>query len=65
MGAKLVIFNDADPNIGMTLEYTAPGTPGRARGWHGSCTQCGKPVHYWREEDAFERGQAHVDSHAV
>lgn len=64
MGVKLVIFNDTDPGIGMTLEYTAPGTPGRAQGWHGTCTECGKPVHYWTQEKAFEAGQEHVDGHA-
>lgn len=63
MGVKLVIFNDVDPGIGMTLEHTAPGTAGRAQGWHGTCTACGKPVHYWTEEKAFEAGQRHVDGH--
>jgi hypothetical protein len=61
MGVKLVIFKDAEPEIGITLEYTAPGTPGRGQGWHGSCTQCGKPMHYWTQERAFEAGQVHVD----
>jgi hypothetical protein len=61
MGVKLVVYKDAEPEIGITLEYTAPGTPGKAQGWHGTCTQCGKPMHFWNQEKAFEAGQAHVD----
>ena len=62
MAARLVIFKDSEPEIGIILEYTPPGT-GKARGWYGACTQCGKKVHYWNEERAFLIAQEHVDSH--
>lgn len=63
MGVKLVVFKDSEPEIAITLEYTPEGTPGVALGWRGSCTECGKTVHYWAEEKAFEHGQKHVDGH--
>lgn len=63
MGVKLVIFNDADPGIAVTLTCVPQGAPGVARGWHGECTQCGKPVHYWTEEKALKHAQEHVDGH--
>lgn len=55
--AQLVVFNQVDPCIGITFRT------GNFRGYAGECTGCGKPVHYWTEERAFELGQAHVDSH--
>lgn len=61
MGIKLVVFKDAEPEIGITLTYVPAGTPGVAQGWRGECTQCGKPVHYWGERAAFQGAQAHVD----
>lgn len=61
MGSKLVVFKDAEPEIGITFTYVAPGTPGSAQGWRGECTQCGKPMHFWNAEKAFEQGQQHVD----
>ncbi len=63
MGRKLVVFKDDEPEIGITFTYVEPGTPGLARGWHGACTECGKPMHFWSEGNAFERGQWHVDQH--
>lgn len=63
MAVKLIIFNDQEPEIGITLDYVPPRTPGVARGWHGACTQCGKKVHYWSEGTAFRRAQEHVDAH--
>jgi hypothetical protein len=61
--AKLLVQHDEDPEISIILEYVAPGTPGRARGWHGSCTQCGRPMHRWAQGRAVEDAQAHVDGH--
>jgi hypothetical protein len=55
--AQLVVFNQADPGIGIVF------STGNFRGWAGTCTGCGKPVHYWTQERAFELGQAHVDNH--
>lgn len=59
--AKLVVYKETEPEIGITFEHVAPGTPGEAQGWRGSCTQCGKPMHFWTLERAFSGGQAHVD----
>lgn len=56
--AKLVVFNEADPAIGATFET------GAFRGYAGTCTECGKPMHFWTEQRVFELGQAHVDSHS-
>lgn len=61
MGFKLVVFKDAEPEIGITFTWTPGGTPGKPLGWTGSCTQCGKPMHFWKQESAVEHGQAHVD----
>jgi len=61
--AKLVIVHDVDPCIGITLEEVPPGTPGRARGYHGSCTECGWPMHRWQRDNAIRDAKAHVDSH--
>jgi hypothetical protein len=65
MGVKLVVFNDEDPGVGATFDYVPRGTPGLAHGWRGMCTQCGKPMHFWTQESAFEHGQAHVNSHTL
>ena len=65
MGVKLVVFKDEDPGIAVIFEEVKPGTPGRAQGWHGTCTQCGRPMHRWHQEKAFQDGQAHVDSHEL
>lgn len=62
MGVKLTVFNDLDPGIAVVLQYT-PGGPGTPLGWHGMCTHCGKPVHYWTEEKALKHAQEHVDGH--
>lgn len=61
--AKIVVQNDTDPSIGIVMEYVAPGTPGRGQGWHGTCTECGWPMHRWVELDAIQGAQAHVDRH--
>jgi hypothetical protein len=61
MGVKLLVFKDAEPEIAVTFEYVAPGTAKRAQGWHGTCTQCGKPMHFWTEGRAMFAGQVHVD----
>jgi hypothetical protein len=60
--AKLVVHHDEDPDIGVVLEYVPPGT-GRARGWHGECTECGRKIHRWRQDDAVLSAQTHVDRH--
>lgn len=61
--AKLVVHHDTDPGIAIVLNYTPPGTPGRARGWRGSCTECGHWMHRWTQEQAVETAQRHVDGH--
>jgi hypothetical protein len=60
---KLEVFNPSDPEIGIVFEYTPPRTEGKAQGWHGKCTECGKPCHYWNEEKVYREGQKHVNSH--
>lgn len=65
MGVKLVVFNDEDPGVAIVFEWVPERTPGRAHGWRGPCNQCGKPMHFWTQEKAFELGQAHVDSHLL
>jgi hypothetical protein len=62
--AVTVVFNEADPCIGITLEEVPPGTPGRAQGTHGTCTECGWPMHRWDRDKAIRDAQAHVDGHA-
>lgn len=62
--AKLVIVHDVDPCIGITLEEVAPGTPGRAQGYHGACTECGHVMHRWDRDRAISDAKAHVDGHA-
>lgn len=62
--ARIVIFNQVDPCIGIELEEVAPGTPGRPQGFHGKCTECGWPMHRWNRDKAIEGAQAHVDGHA-
>jgi hypothetical protein len=57
--AKGVVFNQVDPGIGINLT-----DEGEARGVTGTCTECGKPMHWWTWERAFRLGQEHVDGHA-
>lgn len=57
--ANGVVFNQVDPCIGINLT-----DEGEAEGVTGTCTECGKPMHWWTWEKAYERGQAHVDAHA-
>lgn len=61
--ARIVVFNEADPRIAITLERVGPGVPGRARGTHGMCTECGWPLHKWHPDKAIKAAQAHVDGH--
>jgi hypothetical protein len=61
--AKVIVQHDEDPAIGMILETVEAGTSGRARGTHGTCTECGWPMHRWDRERAIEDAQAHVDRH--
>lgn len=63
MGVILVVFNNLEPEIGIVFEQVPEGTPGQAHGWRGSCTQCGKPMHFWKQDKAIEDGQQHVDGH--
>ena len=56
--AKTVVFNEVDPCIGITLT-----DEGKARGVTGTCTECGKPMHWWTWEKATPAAQAHVDDH--
>lgn len=60
---KTVVFNQIDPCIGFVLETVEPGTPGKARGTYGRCTDCGRPLHRWNREDAVQAAQRHVDAH--
>lgn len=62
--SKLIVQHDEDPGIAIVLEYVPPGTPGRALGWHGACTQCGKTMHRWGPAMAIESARRHVDSHS-
>jgi hypothetical protein len=57
--AKGVVFNQVDPCIGINLS-----DEGEATGVTGTCTECGKPMHWWTWERAFRLGQVHVDAHA-
>lgn len=61
--AKLIVQHDEDPGIAIVLEEVPEGTPGRARGYHGSCTECGWPMHRWYSIDAIESAKNHVDRH--
>jgi hypothetical protein len=61
--AKLVVQHDEDPAIAIVLETVPEGTPGRAHGTYGTCTQCGWPMHRWSEEHAVLAAERHVDSH--
>lgn len=61
--AKIVVQHDVDPAIGMILEEVPPGTPGRAQGCHGTCTECGWPMHRWDRDRAIQDAKQHVDSH--
>lgn len=54
--AKIVVWNDADPGIAIVLSESV-------RGCHGSCTECGWPMHRWNRDSAITSAQRHVDSH--
>ena len=55
---KIVVMNEVDPGIGITLEEV----PGMI-GWRGTCTECGWPMHRWTQERAIQGAQEHVDRH--
>lgn len=61
--AKIVIHHEVDPAIGIVLEEVPAGTAGRARGFYGTCTECGWPMHRWHRNDAIKSAQDHVDRH--
>lgn len=64
MGVKLVVYKDAEPEIGIVFDWEDAELAGlRAQGWHGRCTQCGKTMHFWTQERAMSNGQTHVDRH--
>jgi hypothetical protein len=63
--AKLIVQHDEDPGIAIILEEVLPGTPGRARGFHGTCTECGFPMHRWTRDNAVRDAQRHVDRHTA
>lgn len=57
-----MVFNQADPCIGITLTPGLPNAP-HAPGFYGACTQCGWPMHRWDRQKAIESAQRHVDGH--
>ncbi len=61
--AKIVVEHETDPAIGIVLTEVAPGTPGRAQGTYGTCTECGWPLHRWQRDRAIEDARRHVDGH--
>jgi len=61
--AKIVIHNETDPGIGIILNEGLPQAPS-APGFHGTCTQCGWPMHRWDLQKAIDAAQAHVDRHS-
>lgn len=54
--AKIVVYNDEDPAIGIVLIQ-------RSSGWRGECTECGCPIFRRDRDKAVAGAQAHVDSH--
>lgn len=60
--AEIVIHNSVDPCIGITLKEGIDGAPS-APGWHGTCTECGWPMHRWKQDAAIEAARHHVDRH--
>jgi len=62
--ARFVVFNQVDPCIGIELVTVPEGTPGKARGTHGTCTECGWPMHRWHRDNAIQAARDHVDGHA-
>lgn len=63
--AKIVIVHEVDPCIGVTLEEVPPGTPGRAHGVYGTCTECGRVTHRWERDNAIRDAKTHVDRHVA
>lgn len=65
--AKLLSVQEDDPGVAVTMAWTPPGTPGRAQGWYGSCTECGPDwsAHRWTEVAALETAQRHIDMHQL
>lgn len=62
--AKFVVQNETDPQIAIVLVQIGPDDPEhRALGTHGTCTECGWPVHRWSRDRAISDAQRHVDGH--
>lgn len=61
--AKLIVQHEQDPGIAIVLEYVPSGTPGRALGYHGKCTQCGWPLHRWERDTAILSAFSHIEKH--
>jgi hypothetical protein len=63
--AKLLIVSDEDPGTAVTITEVKPGTPGKAQGYHGTCTECGPDwvMHRWSQEKALEDAHRHIDKH--
>ena len=58
--ARIVVFNEADPCIAITLEETGP--PNVGDFW-GMCTECPFAGQWSTQELAVSRAQRHVDGH--
>lgn len=61
--ARIVVQNEVDPGIAIVLEEVAEGTPERAQGWYGECTECGRKMHRWEQNRIVLSAQQHVDRH--
>jgi hypothetical protein len=60
---KIVIQHSEDPGICVILQEVLPGTPGRAQGWCGTCTECGGGVHRWSRDHAIDSAAQHIARH--
>ena len=61
--AKLLVVNEQDASIAVLIEEIPEGTPGRAEGWYGRCTDCGPAwvMHRWKQDRALSDAGHHVD----
>lgn len=59
--AKIVIFNQVDPAIGITLNRVEE--PPNVGDFWGTCTECPFAGQWSTERLAVERAQRHVDGH--
>ena len=53
---KIVVQNDANPDIGIVLKMGG-------FGWSGQCTHCGAEVQRFTQEFAIKVAQRHIDKH--